>query len=190
MENASKALIIAGEVLIGVLILTLASYIIVQFGNFSKNLNSQMSASEIRNFNVNFTNFSGRANIRIQEIATIVNFAKQNNDNYDVNQGDNSPFYVDVFIGDNSILNIPINQLLEQNKDKCYSCNVSLSNITIENDSEGKTIISAKRNFYDTDIQYNEKQRTELVNKIIFHEVGNVDYANAILQGAIMEWKN
>ena len=39
MENASKALIIAGEILIGVLILSLASYIVIQFGNFSRNMN-------------------------------------------------------------------------------------------------------------------------------------------------------
>ena len=73
MENASKALIIAGEVLIGVLILTLASFVITQFGSFSRNLNNQMSETEIRSFNVNFTNFSGRANISMQEVATIIN---------------------------------------------------------------------------------------------------------------------
>ena len=54
MENASKALIIAGEILIGVLILSLASYIVIQFGNFSRNMNEQISATEIRTFNVNF----------------------------------------------------------------------------------------------------------------------------------------
>lgn len=32
MENASKALIIAGEILIGILVLSLAAYIITQFG--------------------------------------------------------------------------------------------------------------------------------------------------------------
>ena len=58
MENASKALIIAGEVLIGVLVLSLAAYIVIQFGSFSRNLNDQISETEISSFNVNFTNFS------------------------------------------------------------------------------------------------------------------------------------
>ena len=155
MENASKALIIAGEILIGVLILSLASYMIIQFGNFSKNMNEQMSATEIRSFNVNFTNFSGRANISMQEIATIVNFAKQSNNNYNAKPGD--PYYVDVKIDGNSVLNNPINNFLEDNKNtKYYSCNIILSQISVHTLDNGMLSISAKRNYTNNDITYNE----------------------------------
>ena len=57
MENASKALIIAGEILIGIAILSLASYIFIQFGTFSSNLNTQISETSITQFNVHFTNY-------------------------------------------------------------------------------------------------------------------------------------
>lgn len=187
MENASKALIIAGEILIGVLILSLASYMIIQFGNFSKNMNEQMSATEIRTFNVKFTNFSERANISMQEIATIVNFAKQSNNNYNAKPGDS--YYVDVKIDGKSVLDDSINEFLEENKNNSYySCNIILFQINVKTLDDGKINITAKRNYTDSDITYNEG--TELVNMINFHLINDTDYANAILQGATIEWKN
>lgn len=187
MENASKALIIAGEILIGVLILSLASYMLIQFGNFSKNMNEQMSLTEIRAFNVKFTKFSERANISMQEIASIVNFANKSNSNYGVSLGD--PYFVDVKINGVSILDKPINNLLEDNKNTIYySCNIELSKIEIENSENGKIIIKAKRNYKNSDITYNEG--TGLINMINFNKIDDTDYANAILQGATITWKN
>lgn len=186
MENASKALIIAGEILIGVLILSLASFMLVQFGNFSKKMNEQMSFAEIRNFNVKFTNFSERANISMQEIATIVNFAKQNNENYNVVLGD--PYFVDVKINGVSVLDKSINEFLEGNKNsKYYSCNIKLSNISIETLENGELSINAKKSSAN-DITYNEN--TGLVNMINFNEINDEDYSNALLQGATIVWKN
>lgn len=187
MENASKALIIAGEILIGVLILSLASYIIIQFGSFSKNMNEQMSAAEIRSFNVKFTSFSERANISMQEIATIVNFAKQSNNKYNAKPGDS--YYVDVRIDGVSVLDDSIIGFLEDNKNtKYYSCNITLSQIDVQTLDNGNLTISAKKNNLNSDITYNEG--TELVNMINFHEIDNTDYANALLQGATIIWKN
>jgi len=187
MENASKALIIAGEILIGILILSLASYIIIQFGSFSKNMNEQMSLTEIRSFNVKFTSFSERANISMQEIATIVNFAKQSNNKYNAKQGD--AYYVDVRIDGVSVLDDSINRFLEDNKNtKYYSCNITLSQIKVQTSEEGLLTISAKRNYTNSDITYNEG--TELVNMINFNSINNTDYANALLQGSTIIWKN
>ena len=184
MENASKALIIAGEILIGVLILSLASYIIIQFGSFSKNMNDQISATEIRSFNVKFTSFSERCNISMQEIATIVNFAKQSNNKYNAKQGD--AYYVDVKIDGISVLGDSINQFLEDNKNTIYySCNII---IDIQNVDDGNNTIKARKSILNSDITYNEG--TELVNMINFHEIDNTDYANALLQGATIIWKN
>ena len=186
MENASKALIMAGEILIAVLILSLAAYSISLFGSFSKNMNEQISETKIRAYNVKFTSFSGRANISIQEIASIINFAIQNNNSYDAKPGDS--YYVDVFIDDESVLGKDINNLLDNNKNnKFYTCNVTLDKIKIETNAEGKTIITAKRDFYESDITYNTG--TKLVNKIVFHEIENQEYANAILQGATINFE-
>ena len=183
MENASKALIIAGEVLIGVLILSLASFVITQFGSFSRNLNNQMSETEIRSFNVNFTNFSGRANISMQEVATIINYAKKNNAEYEV--GRNDPYFVDVIIDDTSVVeDININEFLDTTKNNTYySCNVQISNInTTNNENE----IRVNRRMTDGDIVYNESTRR--VCSITFHSITNTTYINAILQHYTILW--
>ncbi len=176
MENASKALIITGEVLIGILVLTLLSFIIVQFGNFSRNLNTQMSETEINRFNVEFTNFSGRADISMQEVASIINFAQKNNQEFEAQNGD--AFFVDVKIDGESVIGNSINEYLTNTKNsKYYYCNIVISNINIDNTNN---TITFKRNFIDSDITYDN--RTNRVSSIQFHTIDNDDYANAILQ--------
>jgi predicted porin len=75
MENASKALIMAGEIVIAILVIGLIVYINVLFGNFSVSMNSKISESKTAEFNNNFYVYSGRYNITAPEIATIINFA-------------------------------------------------------------------------------------------------------------------
>ena len=59
MENASKALIMAGGVLIGVLIISLAVYLFVSFGQTSAEINSQNAQKQINQFNSQFTSYEG-----------------------------------------------------------------------------------------------------------------------------------
>ena len=183
MENASKALIISGEILIAVLVLSLASYVITQFGSFSKTLNTKMEESQITGFNVRFTNFSGRANISAQEISSLVNLANQRNAEYNANSGDD--FYVDVLLDGNSILNTNINEFLETNKNNTYYyCNLKSLRI-IKKDEELQLAATTT----EEDIDYNE--HTQLVNKINFHTIkGNnkEEYVNALLEGNKIVW--
>lgn len=183
MENASKALIMAGEVLIGILILSLISYIVMSFGGFSKNLHEQMGEAQITNFNVHFTNYSGRANISAQEVASIVNFVKQHNEEYDASEGDD--YYVDVSIDEESILNHNINEYLEENKNLTfYSCNCKIVLDSIDNDNN-KILLNKYERTDNGDIDYNNN--TGLVTSIKFHKIENADYATAILKGYTLE---
>ena len=47
MENASKALIMAGGVLIGVLVISLAVYLFVSFGQTSAEINGENSQKQL-----------------------------------------------------------------------------------------------------------------------------------------------
>ena len=78
MENASKALLIAGGVLIAIIILALIVGVFRSAGNQSRTYNKTMQAEEITKFNSNFTKFLGK-NLTIHEVVTICNFAEQNN---------------------------------------------------------------------------------------------------------------
>lgn len=181
MENASKALIIAGEILIGIIILSLASYIIMQFGSFSKGINSRIDETEVTKFNVNFTNCSNKANISAQEIATLINFTKQSNNEYEAISGED--YYTDVCIDGVSMLNTNINEFLSQNKNNTYYyCNLTKPNII-----KSGTDLEIRATTINSDITYNKN--TGRVNKINFHSITDTEYITAILQGNNIVWK-
>lgn len=60
MENASKALIIAGSVILAVLLIVLGFYFFNQASGIGKGIN--MSEYEIQAFNSKFTNYEGEIN--------------------------------------------------------------------------------------------------------------------------------
>ena len=60
MENASKALIMAAGVLIGVLILSLAAFLFLDFGATSESVYSQMESQQLTQYNAQYTVYSGR----------------------------------------------------------------------------------------------------------------------------------
>ena len=77
MENATKALIIAGGVLIAILIITLFVSVLQNTGKVSKQYNKAISSEQIASFNSNFTKYLGQ-DLTIHEVVTICNFAKDN----------------------------------------------------------------------------------------------------------------
>ena len=59
MENASKALIMAGAILIAIMIISLSLMVFNNFGNFAKE-NANMEKEEIQAFNSKITPYIGR----------------------------------------------------------------------------------------------------------------------------------
>ncbi len=82
MENASKALLMAGGVLIGILILSLAVYLFITFGAESKEIHAQIEERQLTQYNAQYTIYSGRNDITIYDIVSVANLAKENNDYY------------------------------------------------------------------------------------------------------------
>lgn len=79
MENAAKALLIAGGVLIAILILSLFAYLTRKMGGSTAGIYSLMSQNEISEFNQKFLKYDGRQDLTIQDVVTIVNLAIDNN---------------------------------------------------------------------------------------------------------------
>lgn len=107
MENASKALVMAGGVLIGILILSLAAYLFVDLGATSSEITAQNEQKQITAFNSKFTSFEeykdkdGKWQITIYNIISLAGYANENNEYYkDVNDE-----RIDVKIGNHSVLN-------------------------------------------------------------------------------------
>lgn len=85
MENASKALLMAGGVLIAILILTVVVILFNTYGQLAPTYEKELEENEIKKFNSNFTKFEGRQDITIQEIVSLTNFAKQYEQETEIN---------------------------------------------------------------------------------------------------------
>ena len=87
MENASKALLMAATVLVGVLLLSLGTYLFTIFSNFSADTTLKMNQKNIDEFNAQFYKYKSykdesgnwQNKCRAQDIVSIANIAKENN---------------------------------------------------------------------------------------------------------------
>lgn len=91
MENASKALLIAGGVLIAMVIASFGVYLYGVFHSHSENLLAAMSEKEVNEFNAKFQAFENRE-LTANELISILNLARENNHSNEnkivVNSGD------------------------------------------------------------------------------------------------------
>lgn len=101
MENASKALLMAAAILIGVVILSLAVYLYTSFSSSTAEMQHQMELDQINNFNSRFLAYDGKEDLTIYDIITVANLAEESNKNYQVyGEGlQDASFYVAVFKG-------------------------------------------------------------------------------------------
>lgn len=78
MENASKALLMAAGVLIGILILALMVTLFLSAREVSSRHDQVKKTEEVEQFNANFTKYVGK-NITTHQVLTIYNFAQKKN---------------------------------------------------------------------------------------------------------------
>ena len=104
MENASKALIMAAEVLIGVMIISIGVYLFSIFSGYSAERYKEIEDTQIAEFNNQFLKFYGtRINDKgkevpiectIHDIVSLANLAQKNNVEYELieekKQGNNA----------------------------------------------------------------------------------------------------
>lgn len=77
MENASKALLMAAGILVGVLILALMVTLFLSSRELSTEYEKTKQTEAVQQFNVNFTQYLGQ-DLTIHQVVTICNFAYSN----------------------------------------------------------------------------------------------------------------
>lgn len=77
MENASKALIMAAEILIAMMVASMFVLMFSTMSQYSEQYSMQKEAEEVEKFNVQFLKYSKDATI--QDILTLYNLAKEYN---------------------------------------------------------------------------------------------------------------
>ncbi len=103
MENASKALMMAASVLIGIMIISLAVYLFTTFGASSKQLHEEIETNRLNEFNTQFTLYENKNDTTIYDIISVANLAKENNSYYGLSASTPDNFYVTVKIDNESV---------------------------------------------------------------------------------------
>lgn len=136
MENASKALLMAAGVLIGILILSLIVYLFANFGMASAEVHKQKDMNDINSFNTQFTSYEGKE-CNIQDVISAVNLAIDNNKNYSLNAEEGNNYYITVnIIGSANVKNLQakdrdkLNSLLEKDSGTKYNCTTKINEKT------------------------------------------------------------
>lgn len=91
MENASKALLIAGGVLLAILVVSLGIYMRGFFNDATNTYVSKLDATELRKYNNPFEVFIGREDVTAQEIVSLVGDSKQKYENVTVSISNLTP---------------------------------------------------------------------------------------------------
>ena len=136
MENASKALLMAAGVLIGILIMSLAVYLFISFGSTSADIHEKVHINQINNFNSQFTMYEGKEDITIHDVISVAKLAKEINLKNENTISDKN--YIKVFLGNNKIENLDEKQhtntiksmLNNNNINKTYNCKVKIDKQT------------------------------------------------------------
>lgn len=120
MENASKALLIAGTVLIAIIMVSIAVYLFALYSSQTKEYNATISAIELQKFNSKFDVYIGRSDITAQEIVTVVNLSKEYG-----NQ-------IQIYLGNSTIEFTASNtqeDFIKNNQDKQFKCTLNTSEL-------------------------------------------------------------
>lgn len=128
MENATKALLIAGTVLIAIIMVSIAVYLYSMYSDQANQYSETISATEIQKFNSKFDVYLGRENITAQEIVSVVNLAKEYNNQIQIYlEGTRLQFTSST-----------PEDFIKTNQNNLFSCTWSTSNPTY--DTNGKII--------------------------------------------------
>ena len=128
MENASKALIMAASVILGIMIITFSVFVFGIFKDYNAKNTSQIEEKEDSKFNSEFFKYyeNGKDVLKVNphDIVSIAKFEKENNLKYSLNEPKENSYYVtiDVLTKNEKIYNFEkksqdeYTSFIEQNK--------------------------------------------------------------------------
>lgn len=193
MENASKALIMAAGVLLGVMLISFAVYLFSVFGDYSGEVQSQMEVRRVEAFNTQFTKYYGseqRENpydsnseksydgpilCTAQDVVTIANLAKDSNTSYGVY--DDDPDYTsdnlnDMYITVN-LLNLGNKGTHIENWDKNKFTNFIKENTFVKDKTTNKDDTSKAKYYYVKNVTY--MNMTDSLQRVRVIEIAELD---------------
>lgn len=156
MENASKALLMAAAVLIGILVLTLIVYLYANFSAIKADSVEKMNQTSLDAFNGKFLAYDGRTDLTYYDIANIATMVKNYNDEI----GNDDENKIVIVIGNTTInltnSNTWYNRLMKAFKDQDSVDNIMKTD-TVSDSATGtlKQVKVLKRYICKVDIDQN-----------------------------------
>lgn len=155
MENASKALLIAGGVLLSILIISLGVYLFANFGGVTAQIGQNVDENQVNQFNSQFTVNEAKDNVTIYDIVSMANLATQNNKQYGFQKqaptGNN--YYIAVTLQGKGQIEFGAETTNENYINNYYSENLIIPQLNSINGSTGLT-------YYDVQVEISpETQR-------------------------------
>ncbi len=151
MENASKALLMAAGVLVGVLIISIGAILFTTFSQLGKSTTEQMEADKTAEWNENYLKYFGSIvtekdgkttqkpiTVTAHDIISVTNLARQNNMDYELTEQtsyNSNTYYVQVQVDKDTNFEKKTqeqkNEFLRTNNLSTYTCvDVKVSPIT------------------------------------------------------------
>ena len=139
MENASKALIIAGGMLIALMVASLFVYLFTVYGNNTKEMYSKIYENQKTEALNQYTKYEGSSENTIYDVVSVINKAQDNNNSLNLSPGDRGYITVAIVggvsihgINNSNLQNVSnenIAQLLQAYSDNGarFSCNVTVN---------------------------------------------------------------
>lgn len=180
MENASKALITAAEILIGVMIISLGVYLFNVFGKYSKETNKKIDDAQIAQFNSQFVKYYGDRidnagnpepiKCTIHEITSLANLAKKSNEKYEIDgeAGYSAhTFYIQIDIKSKTP-SVRTYKNIEKKDNNSLVTLIKENDILYSRDTTGN-IVAQTKYYRCTKCEINTE--TKLVNYMLFEEI-------------------
>lgn len=112
MENASKALLMAASILLGIMIISVAVALFSSFGGFGKEIMTRIEETQIAEFNAQFLKYYGeiyneetgkyeKIKLTTHDIVTLANLAYKNNIEHEVeneNEKNEKTYYIQLVV--------------------------------------------------------------------------------------------
>lgn len=148
MENASKALIMAASILLGLMIVSVGVVLFKSFGGFSREITTEIEKRQIAEFNAQFQKYEGKIfnnetgqnetiKLTTHDIVTIANLAQKNNNQYELEEKSKSDrdkentYYVQINLNEGNDLK---NRNLEKWKEQELTNFIRQNNMTENNE--------------------------------------------------------
>ncbi len=139
MENASKALIIAGGMLIALMVASLFVYLFTVYGNNAKEMYAKIYENQKTEALNEYTKYEGSNENTIYDVVSVINKAQDNNNSLNLSPGDRGYITIGIIGGVSisginnanlqNVSNEDIAQLLQAYSDNGarFTCNVTVN---------------------------------------------------------------